>query len=239
MKYTLVFITLIVTCNAALAQRRDNTTNTTDPRIKAMQEKNGSVEIGSPLQAAFYFNRAIKSEANKDSLGIVLNLFQKIYYYDSSSHLAIYASHFLDSVQDNRKTQITQQLLGNWRWVESPSNWAASYTPAICNCEKEIVFDTQEIHFIENGKEVVAYKYTLVRYHDLVNWVDRKPRWSFYYLVDVQGLNEKWNVHFLSPRPANTTSDFFGRKNESILINRKYNCACGCPEDLYEKVVHY
>lgn len=229
MKYILLFITLVVTCNAGFAQD----SNALEPKLKAMRIRNGYVEINSAREATLYFNRATKSLADEDSLYAAFTILTRIYYYDSTSQLAAQCERLLDSIHYNEPIRIRQQLLGGWNWLEDLSNWGVGNTARKCGCEKQIVIDRDTIHFIEDGREIGAYHYKLAPTSDYYNWASAKPRWAQHYVVDIEGLNEQWSIHFrkrdLGGNPTNT----------KLLINRQFNCVCGCPQQLYEKIIHY
>ncbi|HEX2629846.1 MAG TPA: hypothetical protein VHM26_12560 [Chitinophagaceae bacterium] len=240
MKNTLLLILWVIIAGVGSAQDTSSARSIVDERMKVLREQNGQVEINSAEMASIYFTRATKClNRGKDSVIVGFNILKRIYYFDSTSQLAIRSAHLLDSLHINQPIKIMQQLAGSWRWLRDGSNWGVANTAEKCKCEERIVFDKQKIHFFQDGREVDVYEYTIRPASGYYHADSYKPRWEMIYVIDIKGLNEQWRFNFNAPGSIGGAGAFSNIINTGLWVNRMLSCACGCPEEVYEKIVHY
>lgn len=239
MKNILLLILVLTFAGAGSAQDSNSARSMAEARMKVLRAQNGQVEINSAGAASIYFTRAMKCMNTGDSVIVGFNILKQIYYFDSTSQLAMRSAYLLDSLHTNQPIQIMKQLVGGWRWLRDGSNWGVANTAEKCKCEKRILFDKQNIHFFQDGREVAVYEYTIQPASGYFHADSYKPRWEMIYVIDIKKLNEQWRFNFNDSGFIGGAGAFSKTIHTGLWVNRMSGCACGCPEEVYEKIIHY
>jgi len=216
----LPFIFLPSLTHALLAQATSDEERIRKSRLWA----NYGMEVNTIQDALRIFEKGLYFET-VDSLEKARTAYRLVFYFDSTAAIAGKALAKLDSIAQLYPNRLQNKLLGSWRWIGSGSNWGSSDGPEKCKCEKSIVFDKTKVYFLEGNEVKSSYEYYL-------KTISPNIRWPIYYLIDVPGLKEKWTTGF-GPQWWPVASEY------SLTINRMYNCACGCPEEYFEKITYY
>ncbi|NOT51248.1 MAG: hypothetical protein HOP10_08215 [Chitinophagaceae bacterium] len=188
------------------------------------QKKGGDkLEPANREEAADLYQYAINLE-QQGSLVHAIYAFIRVFYFDSTSDIAIYSAAKLPILLKKYEEQVSEKLKGSWQWKWSGSNWGTGNEPEMCKCERSIVFDSAKIYFLTGNTVDSSFEYSIR--------ADNYGRWPLLYYIDIPGLKEKWNFNFRDRLSAIPLKD-------SLSIRRDrygFRCICGCPEDMYERV---
>ena len=177
------------------------------------------------------FEKAIKFEKS-DSLIEAIRCYKRVAKYDSTNRIGKLSKSKLDSVWLIEKEIFSNQILGNWRWIWSGTNWGTEDSPNKCICERIAKFEKDQIVFYENGVEQEKLGYEII--------YDLKRIGTGQVLIKIKEGGDVWrliiyekidNSLFLMER--NKDSELFLNFRDIGILPR---CVCGCPEKRFEKI---
>lgn len=153
--------------------------------------------------------------------------------FDSITQESRQSQVFLDSLWKEKIKEVETELFGEWNWIWSGSNWGTGNSPSECNCQKTLVIDETGFAFHENGKVSERFEYKIkTAYHSLITDA---------FIVENQEGKEMW-VITLFTREDGYYCAFLKDMDENcdsfLNINFEYGCACGCPEQRFEKITN-
>ncbi|HRN46303.1 MAG TPA: hypothetical protein PLH20_16265 [Flavobacterium sp.] len=133
-----------------------------------------------------YFDYA-KELFRMDSVKKAGQIFDRVYWLDTTSEIAKEASLYRSLIESNIKYQARQNLFNSWNWGWSGSNWGASETQVKSGKTKKIKINDKEIRFYTNDTLVRATSYTLIQLFDwrngyltnLVKYDDNNEEWFY------------------------------------------------------------
>lgn len=213
-KFTILFFTLL---NLQIAFSQSNL------------EGKDFVEYSKEL-AIQDFNTA-KALENSDSLKNAIRYYKYVAEFDSTSEIGKISISKLDAIWKVEKKIFECQLIGQWNWIWSGTNWGTENSPKKCNCQKYWKFDTKTIIIFEDKKEVERLTYQVEKNYSVIG--------SGYFFINVDKGENKWrlkiyqeveNAYFLAERNKDAKL-FLSFKDEGIIPN----CISGCHEKKFEK----
>lgn len=155
-------------------------------------------------------------------------LLRRIIAYDSLSEIGRQAVYEFGEMQRRDLDAFYGAFYGKWRWVWTGSNWGTDDSPKLCNCTREIEITPDSIVYRENSHIVEQVGYRLIRQPFKVGsprftiQIPEKPCW----MITIDDEIENWHAGRVA------------KKQGAKFLNTSWHwgCACGCQEDVYEKI---
>ncbi len=176
---------------------------------------------------SFYYNQAITlaSYHNYDSSEKAVNMFSSLVSFNETKYPASKFQTELKQIELETYDYYKLLLSGQWKFKWSGSSWGTDQTSKDLN--KKIVFKNDSAFFYHSDTIVRQTKFVLEnRFTDIYIFS------VFSYTIILNDKNEKWGFSFYK-----SSAPYIGKTNSvAILINKWPGCACGCPEEVYEKI---
>ena len=179
---------------------------------------------GNKEDAADLYQYAIELEQH-DSLINAMYAYVRVFYFDSTADIARKSEAKLNMLSIKCREQLQQKLAGSWQWKWSGSNWGMSNNPEQCKCERSLVIKMGKLYFLTGNTIDSSHQYSLQ--------ADNYGRWPLFYYINVPALRQKWNFSFMSLDWPVVSKEALNIRKDNYGVR----CICGCPEDIYERVV--
>jgi hypothetical protein len=173
---------------------------------------------------------------NPDSSFEATRILWALLYYDTTKYSVDLFTPLLDKIENANRAFYKTTLSGQWKFEWSGSNWGTAQTSKDVN--KSIVFTDKEAIFYSGDTIKRRTVYYLSNNYPLYfipsnNSQSRFTTVNLFHLVFAD-TKEEWNIRFYKdgfvPYVGQT-------QTTAMLINQMPNCVCGCPEEVYNKVV--
>ncbi|MBL7828364.1 MAG: hypothetical protein JNJ57_17160 [Saprospiraceae bacterium] len=168
------------------------------------------------IAADFSHARAL---THPDSAKLRVSLLQRVHHFDSTSANGLLAKTMLDSLWNEKRTALLDQLTGCWEWYWDGSSWDTDDEPSKCHCTRQLTITTDSLYFFQNDTLQRTLPY---RIH-----TELSRQGGNRLVIAVQDEAGLWAIERLS--------ESHGRKSDAgdLFINHHVFCACGCLESIY------
>ena len=176
----------------------------------------------------FYYNQAVKltSYHNYDSSQRAVNMFRSLADFDKTKYSANNFQRELKQIELETYDYYKLVLAGQWKFEWSGSNWGTYKTSKELN--QKIIFKNDSALFYINDTTIRQTKFFIENRFTSM--------WAFSvfdFSIIFNDSNEVWTF-----RLYKSYVPYIGKTNSfGILINKMPNCLCGCPEEVYEKIL--
>ncbi|MCP4439747.1 MAG: hypothetical protein GY810_12455 [Aureispira sp.] len=110
------------------------------------------------------YKEALKLEQQDSTIGLAIEHWMGVYYYDSLSTYGKNAQAKLEHYQQVIRNNTQQNLKGTWRWLwEGCHDLGCGFgtTPLTCQCEKQIIITDSTLNYYKNDSLLYSYVYQI------------------------------------------------------------------------------
>ncbi|MEM6722994.1 MAG: hypothetical protein AAF598_03090 [Bacteroidota bacterium] len=136
----------------------------------------------------------------------------------ASSYLQQYQNQLIDAFQE--------QLIGNWEWIWSGSNWGTAKEPETCDCSMTYQFTNDSLFIFKDQVLDTAKLYQISIHEQSLGWEGNGP----IFLLNVDSSN--WPVR-LNPTSYSVFA-MMNLSNQAIahlqIVQAPIGWVCGAPE---------
>ncbi|RYE50745.1 MAG: hypothetical protein EOP48_19285 [Sphingobacteriales bacterium] len=178
---------------------------------------------------AYYFEKSkhLLGIADRDSLFEAQWILRILPLLDSIKYSAEFLKPHFAKYQTAYFAYLKNNIIGQWRFEWSGSNWGTEQTSATRN--EKVVFTDTEAFFYKGDTLKRQTKYLITDEHS-----SRFPRGRYFQLYFLDN-KVRWDFSFQAKGIDYLTGLKFDRNSIGLHINEEPNCSCGCPERTYIK----
>ena len=165
---------------------------------------------------------------NPDSSWEATRILWALIFFDTTKYSMELYQPLLDKIETANRTFYEATLAGQWNFEWSGTNWGTAETSK--EVTKRIIFNDKEAIFYSGNKVKRKTGYYLSNEYSNSRFVTA----NFFRLVFTDN-KEEWTIRFYNNHKF---VPYIGNTNTiGMLANQMPNCSCGCPEEIYSKVI--
>lgn len=164
---------------------------------------------------------------DRDSIFKAFRLLKHLHYFDSSIYSNKILQQLFSQIEKKSYDYYHDNLLGEWVFEWSGSNWGTSETSA--SKKEKIIFTESKALFYTNDSlnRQTSYK---IR-NDFKGYLSKE----IFFLLYLEDTKAAWEINFQNKGADYVAKLKFSEEHVGLFINENYHCICGCHERIYLK----